>query len=117
MQRLIRVFGSLAMIFGFLLLTNFDHDLSTNLASFCGLVAMCGTFLGLYRNGWNRLFYFGLFNVVLVIFNNLLYRSPALIEYLPVVQKITFFSFLVWICSVNIRMEKNRLDAGGFHAG
>jgi hypothetical protein len=100
----IRFSGTLAMCIGFLLLTEFDHDLIINLAVIFGLIATAGTFIGLYKNGWRFLFVFGLFNVLLIIANNVLYHSSTLIAYLPVVQKLTFASFLIWVCGIDIRI-------------
>ena len=97
----IQISGTLAMLIGFFLFTKFDHDLITNLASLFGLIATAGTFLGLFKNGWKTLFYFGLFNIILVIANNFLYYNKDLISYLPIVQKITFMTFLIWICLID----------------
>lgn len=96
----IQIFGSLAMINALLLLTPLNHDLVINISSGFGLLATLGTMIGLYRNGWRLLFYFGLFNLGMVIANNILYYNSGLAEYLPVVQKISFFSFLLWICLI-----------------
>jgi len=100
----IQASGTLAMIIGFLLFTNFNHDLIINTASFLGLIAMAGTFVGLYKNGWNGLFGFGFVNVVMIILNNVFYHTEGLIVYLPVIQKITFFIFLTWICCISFKI-------------
>lgn len=103
---MIQICGTLAMIIGFLLFTKFDHDIITNLASIFGLIATIGTFIGLYKNKWRTLFYFGIVNIILIITNNILYYSKELISYLPVVQKITFATFLFWICCIDIKIYK-----------
>lgn len=105
-KQLIRISGLLAMSIGALLFTKLDHDLITNLASFFGLLALSGTIMGLYKNGWKHLFYVGLFNIVLIALNNYLYYSESLRLYLPVVQKLTFLSFLIWIGWINLKMQK-----------
>ena len=106
----IRLCGLLAMTGSLFLLTKMDHDLITNAASLFGLIAMTGTFMGLYQNGWKTLFYFGLLNIVLVVVNNILYYHKELILYLPVVQKITFATFLLWVCGIDLHQyhEKQR---------
>ena len=101
---IIRVSGILAMTIGFLLITNLNHDTITNLASLFGLVATTGTFIGLYKAKWYGLFVFGMVNLLLVALNNYFYYTPGAIRYLPVVQKITFAAFLVWVCSIAINM-------------
>lgn len=105
-KRTIQIFGTLAMIAGFFLFAKFDHDFITNLASLFGLIAMAGTFAGLYKNGWRVLFYFGFLNILLVVTNNVFYYDKNLIFYLPLVQKITFATFLIWICCINIKIYR-----------
>ena len=105
--------GSLAMIIGFLLFTNINHDLITNLASFFGVIATIGILIALYKIRWNRLFVLGLFNFLLVGLNNYVYYSKGLIIYLPVVQKITFALFLFWVCSIDLNLyyEQRKIAA------
>jgi hypothetical protein len=91
------------MTISFFLFTKFDHDLLINVASLFGVFAIAGTLLGLRKNNWNILFYFGLFNILLVCINNLLYYNKDLIAYLPLVQKITFATFLLWTSCINIK--------------
>ncbi len=108
---LIRVCGSFAMIVGFLLFTNINHDLITNLASGFGVIATIGVLIGLNKIGWKKLFVFGLLNFLLVALNNYIYYSKALIIYLPVVQKITFGLFLFWICSIDLNLYYSQRKA------
>jgi hypothetical protein len=103
----IQISGTLAMIISLLLFTSIDHDLITNMASAFGLIATTGTLMGLYKNRWKPLFYFGLFNVGLIGANNFLYYNKNLILYLPLVQKITFMNFLIWICVMVIKMYRS----------
>jgi len=100
----IQISGTLAMTTTFFLLTNINHDLVTNLTSMFGLVATVGLFTGLYKNKWYGLFAFGLLNLLLVALNNYLYYNKGLIIYLPVIQKISFATFLIWICSIDINL-------------
>jgi hypothetical protein len=72
------------------------HDEVINCAAFLGLVAMGLIYARIYKNGWHGLFAFGLCNLLLVGLNNYVYYSPSLLQYLPVVQKITFV-FLIQI--------------------
>lgn len=100
----IQICGTLAMTIAFFLFTKIDHDLITNLASIFGFIATIGTFIGLYKNGWITLLYFGGLNILLVIANNFLYYEEEYIAYLPVVQKITFATFLLWVCCIDIKL-------------
>jgi hypothetical protein len=100
----IQISGAVAMIIAFLLFTSINHDLVTNLASIFGLIATVGVFVGLYKAKWLGLFTFGLFNILLVVLNNYVYYTKGLIVYLPVIQKISFAAFLIWICCIDINL-------------
>ncbi len=100
----IPISGTFGMTLAFFLVTKFNHDLITNLASLFGLTATIGTFSGLYKTRWFRLFAFGLANILLVVVNNYVYHTKELIVYLPVIQKVSFATFLIWICAVNIEI-------------
>lgn len=111
LKLVIQTTGTLAMTIAFFLFTNINHDLITNLASILGLIATVGVFVGLYKAKWLRLFTFGLLNILLVVVNNYVYYTKGLIIYLPVIQKISFAAFLIWICCIDINLfrtaEKN----------
>jgi len=102
----IPVAGLLSMSTAFLLFTGLDHDSITNLASAFGLIATIGTLLGLYQVKWFNLFAFGLMNILLVVLNNYVYYSKGMIVYLPVIQKISFAVFLIWICCICIKLYR-----------
>jgi hypothetical protein len=53
------------------------------------------------------LFGFGLFNLGLVVLNNCIYYGSSL-YYLPLVQKITFVSFLLWVCFVSVKLYRQQ---------
>ncbi len=98
LRQFIQFSGILSMILSMLLLTPIDHDLAINLASFFGLLALLGVLISLYRNARYTLFILSALNLSLIGINNLFYYVSSLISYLPVIQKISFASFLVWIC-------------------
>ena len=106
LKLIIQISGALAMIVAFFLFTSINHDIITNLASSFGAIATVGTFIGLYKNNCRRLFFFGLFNILLVVLNNYVYYNKDLIIYLPVVQKITFATFLLWICCIDVTLYR-----------
>jgi hypothetical protein len=104
----IQVSGILAMTVSFFLFTHLNHDLVTNIASSFGAIATIGTFIGLYKNKLFGLFAFGLLNILLVVLNNLCYYNKELIIYLPVIQKISFVTFLIWICCIDINLYRRQ---------
>jgi hypothetical protein len=102
-QLTIQISGVVSMAMGMFLFTKL-HDTIINLASLCGLIAIVGTFGGLYKLKWTKLFWLGIFNLTLVALNNILYYGDGLKLYLPVVQKITFLVFLLWICLIDLKL-------------
>jgi hypothetical protein len=103
LRLMIQISGGMAM-----LTTIFtkEHDAVVNIASLFGLFAMGGTIAGLYQLNWRLLFWLGIFNLVLVAVNNVLYYTNGLIIFLPLIQKTTFLFFLLWVSLVTIRIYK-----------
>jgi hypothetical protein len=104
----IQVSGILAMTVALFLFTHLNHDLVTNLASSLGAIATIGTFIGLYKTKLFRLFALGLLNILFVGLNNLCYYNKELIVYLPVIQKISFATFLIWVCCIDINLYRRQ---------
>jgi hypothetical protein len=95
--------GMLSMAIATFLFTSL-HDSVINIAGALGVVAIAGILFGLYKNRDRVLFWFGIFNLVLIILNNYVYYTNGMIIYLPVIQKFSFLSFLAWICCLDIRL-------------
>jgi hypothetical protein len=112
----IQISGTLAMTIALFLFTNIDHDLIINIASFFGLIATFGTFIGLYKTKWYGLFVFGLLNLLIIGLNNYVYYKKGLIIYLPIIQKISFATFLVWVCSVDINLYRKAKKLTSYNA-
>lgn len=87
------------------------HDLLVNLASLAGLIVTICTMFVLYKLKWNSLFFYGLMNILLVVINNYVYYSKELIIWLPIIQKITFLFFLLWICCITWQINHQRAKA------
>lgn len=107
-RRIVQGSGIMAMCIAFFLFSDMDHDLLTNFATFFGLIALIGTYVGLYRAGWGRHLTFGLIHILLVFVNTYVYYHRGMIVYLPVIQKISFVLFLCWVCSICARMRGER---------
>jgi hypothetical protein len=99
----IQLSGILSMMIAMFLFTGL-HDSIINIAGASGLVALVGTFIGLYKSKSFILFWFGLFNLAIIVLNNYVYYTKGLIIYLPVIQKISFLSFLVWVCCIDLKL-------------
>jgi len=102
---LIQIAGTAGMVASFLLLTRIDHDIAINTSSAFGLIAMLGTMIALYHLQWKGLFAFGLFDLLLIALNNYLYHTEQM-TYLPLVQKFSFLSFLVWFCLIDLKLYR-----------
>jgi len=100
---LIQVGGTVCMLTSLLLLTSIDHDLAINTSSAFGFIAMVGTLIALYQLKLKWLFAIGLFDLLLVALNNYLYHSNEMM-YLPIVQKFSFLSFLIWFSFISINL-------------
>ena len=104
----VQLSGILSMAIAIFLFTGL-HDSVINIAAALGIVAISGTLIGLYKNKNYMLFWFGIFNLALIVLNNYIYYTTGMIIYLPVIQKISFLSFLTWICCLNIRLYRKTI--------
>ena len=102
-KNIIQISGILSMIIAMFIFTKY-HDIITNLASLFGVIALIGAFIILYKIKWNGLFRYGIFNLFIVGINNYVYYNKELIIYLPIIQKLSFASFLIWICFISINL-------------
>jgi hypothetical protein len=98
-----QISGIISMALGMALFVG-PHDMIINASGFFGLIAIWGTLSGLLKQKWRTLFWAGIFNVVLIGLNNILYYGYGLLACLPVIQKISFLSFLLWICLIDLKM-------------
>lgn len=108
-RQTVRYSGSSAMVAASLLGV-LEHDWVTNIASLLGVVAVIGTLAILKKERWNFLFGYGIVNVLLVGINNIFYYNVHLIHYLPIIQKITFASFLLWLWLMTLYAKRKFID-------
>lgn len=93
-KRVTQISGLIAMTTGMFIFTNL-HDTVINIATIFGLFAITGTFIGLAKLKWVRLFWMGIFNLVLIALNNLIYLRGRLIALFADSAKDYFFIFFV----------------------
>ncbi|WP_223651097.1 hypothetical protein [Hymenobacter psoromatis] len=97
----VRLAGMLSMVFaGFL--SSAQHDLVLNIACLLGVVALGGTFVGLYQTRRLGLLGLGVLCLVLLATNNYVYYTQQFIYSLPVIQKFTFAIFLGWFSLLSV---------------
>ncbi|MFT4830504.1 MAG: hypothetical protein ACI815_000138 [Psychroserpens sp.] len=100
---IIRLAGISAMMIT-LFLSSTSHDLVIYVAGLIGLLAMVITIVALFRDGYQELFALGIFCLAIFLLNFYIYESGLLIKVLPVIQKITFISFLGWFALLDISL-------------
>ncbi len=79
-----------------LFMTADNHDSIVRIAGVFGVVAMLTTFIELFRSKYYKLFGFGIFCLLILIVNYYIYETRVYVEALPVIQKITFITFIGW---------------------
>jgi hypothetical protein len=97
-------FAGIASMVSVLFLQVGSHDIILNIAGVFGFIAFGGIVSILLKQKWVGLALMGFINLFLVAVNNLLYYNDGWIQLLPVVQKITFLCFLIWISSICLRV-------------
>ncbi len=90
------------------LLLTCSHDFIINLATLLGCIAIIGLLVNLFRHKMYFPFYMGIFCLLLCGINNYVYYSKDLLSCLPVIQKISFFIFLLWFILLSIKNYKNK---------
>ncbi len=80
------------------------HDTIINIAGILGVIAITTTLVGLYKNRSYILFITGLLCLFLFFLNNYIYYTKSWIVYLAIIQKISFFFFLLWFCLLSIQL-------------
>lgn len=105
---IINVGGILSMTFAILIFTEY-HDLMTLLSSFFGLFLVIGIIKEVNRSDLKKYKITGIICLIFLAVNNLIYYSNHLIEWLPLIQKITFLIVLLWVLGLNYELGKNRI--------
>ncbi|WP_252736470.1 hypothetical protein [Maribacter dokdonensis] len=107
---IIQIFGVLTMAFAVLIFTEY-HDIMTTLSSIFGVFVVIGIIWEVYKSELNVFKTSGIACIFLLVGNNYIYYSGQLIEYLPLIQKITFLFVLIWIIGLNYKLTgKNVLQ-------
>lgn len=102
---LIRYCGIASMIIAIFLFTSF-HDIVINIAGALGVMALTKTFIGLFKNKRYGLFALGVFSLTEMLFNFIIYKASLLIPFQPIIQKMTFVFFFLWISLVDFHLYR-----------
>ncbi|MGI4886823.1 MAG: hypothetical protein ACRYFR_17845 [Janthinobacterium lividum] len=104
-SKIMRSAGMLSMVSAGFIFTA-QHDLVLNIAGAFGLVALTGTFVGLYKTKQINLLRLGGLCVLLLAANNYVYYTNAFLYFLPVIQKTTLLIFLAWISLLDLGLYR-----------
>ena len=107
LKRLMQVTGILSMII-LAFLQDENHDPIINSSVILGASAMLLCLYGLLASGMYTLFALGLACLVFCGANVYCYYSKNWIEYLPIIQKISFFLFLLWFSILLFRLNRSK---------
>ncbi len=82
------------------------HDLIVRIAGVFGVVALLSCLVELYKGGYTSLVILGLASLLVFLLNYYIYETGTLLFRLPVIQKLTFFLFLLWFGLLNLALFK-----------
>jgi len=104
----IQIFGIISMTLASLIFTKY-HDILTTLSSIFGVIVVIGIIGEIYKSKMTFYKISGILLIVLLALNNFIYYSKQFIEFLPLVQKITFGFVLTWIIGLNYKLTKKNV--------
>lgn len=97
----LKISGVISMMCS-LFIFSYWHDLVIYIAVTFGSIAFVLSMYGLYSNQFYRFFGLCITCLVLILINNIIYISEYFINYLPVIQKITFVFVFLWIALISL---------------
>ena len=107
-KMIIQILGTLSMLSAILIFTKY-HDIMTTISSAFGLLVVIGIIRTIYKSNLILFKISGIICILLLGINNLIYYSGKFIDYLPLIQKITFVLVLTWIVGLNLKMKNKNV--------
>ena len=107
-KMIIKISGTISTLSAVFIFTKY-HDIMTTLLSVFGALGIIGIIRALHKNNLTFFKLTGIVCMILVGMNNLFYYVESLIEYLPMIQKITFILILAWIVGLNLKMKNKNV--------
>nr|WP_256470465.1 hypothetical protein [Robiginitalea marina] len=102
-RRLMRVFGMAALGTTFFLSAG-THDLTVYIAGGLGTGAIALAIFGLWKGRRHFLAALGAWCFLIFLLNYVIYESGSFLRALPLIQKVTFSSFLIWLAGINLAL-------------
>ena len=106
-------FSGLAAFATTVFLSSGTHDITVRLAGAFGLVGLCSLLVGLWRQGRKALALFGVWCLAIFLLNYAIYETGNFLRFLPVIQKITFVSFLAWFVWMDLALLRQETGQSG----
>ena len=94
-------------------LSSGTHDLTVRIAGVFGLVGMASLLAGLWLRGRKALSIFGGWCLVIFLLNYAIYETGGFLMALPLLQKITFVSFLSWFIWMDLALCRKESESSG----
>ncbi len=109
-RNLIIIGGVISMISGTLMFSKY-HDLMATISCISGVVVMLGTIKVIYNSELSQYKITGGICIILSLINIIIYFTTYSIDWLPIIQKLTFGIVLSWIIGLNYQIRK-RIKTG-----
>lgn len=102
---IMRLAGLLSIIVT-LFLASGTHDFILRIAGIFGAIAIITCLVELYKIKYDKLLMLGVFCLLVFLANYFIYETNYYIKILPVLQKLTFISFIVWFVFLDIQVYR-----------
>jgi len=97
---IIKWMGFISMICAMMIFTEL-HNVMIAIASILALPALFGIFVTLYQKRIMKVLYFGIFILILLILNNVIYYTDFMVSILPQLQKLSCLMVIFWMVFMN----------------
>lgn len=104
---IIKWMGFISMICAMMIFTDL-HNIMIAVASILALPALFGIFVTLYKKRIMPVLYFGIFILILLILNNVIYYTDYMVVILPQLQKISCLMVIIWMAYMNWLFVNNK---------
>jgi len=82
------------------------HDRTVRIAGFFAVIAFLTCFIELLKARHIKLFVSGIGCLMIFLVNYYIYETGLYIGFLPVIQKITFISFIIWFVMLDVLLYR-----------
>ncbi|SHJ13297.1 hypothetical protein [Algibacter luteus] len=104
-QTIMSIAGMLSMLIT-LFLASGIHDFIIRIAGVFGVIALLISFIELYKANYYKLLLIGIICLLLFLTNYYIYETELLIDILPLIQKVTFLSFISWFILLSVHIYR-----------